>query len=968
MIKSRALKCVVGMLCVCISFSMLPPNLGNVVYADVTNNDEGEFPEAGNMYRSVEDHSFSVEVRTISQWYGHSNIEFVFANTGEDTIHDWFFTFDYNYEIENPYNCSIIEHKDNLYTIRNNDWNQDILPGQSVTVGFTASSNDGSDITEVPSFYLLNTETVALSGDSLLYYFEEYSNWATGFSGALILTNNSDCQIRDWTISFSSNKPIIQADAAKLYDNDDGTYTITNDGSNQNIGAGQSYRIEIQGGENDPSIPFELADIDIISTKLARSLDDDYDNNGIADVLEIDFEGNIPVVTPTPVETDTPTPTSTEVPTPTITPVITGIPDDIDYETDSDGDFIPDDLEMYYGTDKDNPDSDDDGIPDGYELMGDLDPSNPDTDGDSVIDGDEDYDGDGLNNREEIIIGSNYMAVDSDLDGLTDYEEVYYYGTSPIDWDSDDDDISDYDEIQMSLDPNSVDSNGNGIPDSEERILQTKTVELNDFSHPAGVVSVTVEAEISGCITTNTTIDDCYFDGCLTSMLEGCIGVPVDITTTGSFDEAELIFEFDESELDSAEKENLAICWIDYENGQIVPLESILDENNRTVSAIVTHFSQYVLIDMQKYWDMWCNNIIQAIQYKNNTPDSQHYDFVVACQLSASTTMQEREQEWEAIRKMVTDLKPGDRITVFAFGGGSTIDSPIYVAYGDDVASKQYLLDETVNDWDDGSGKSLGNKASMYYAFRAAALHYGWCYDDNSGNSRQFVLFTNGESTSDSSYAIDYAEYANFNINVVMIGSRNVSTMAAFYQPTGGLSVQISDAGIGPSNVPTILYDGIRNADDSEQDDDGDGLLNGVEDNPILTSYGIFVHTSRSERDSDGDTLDDNVELTYKVNVKNYLGYFKTGAYIEGYKYDEFMENYGQDITDDLTCFIMVTNPEEKDSDFDAIDDNKDPDPMSQYIAIGLAGTPYTIANPQTDYVIVERENRLFLWRRSILV
>lgn len=922
MSNSRFIKSFIAFLCTSLVLSIVPPNMGVLVYADTTN--EGEFSTTDYSYRSIENYSFSTEINTISQWAGHRNLEMTFTNTSDETIHDWYFTFDFCYEIENPYNCYVVEHNLNLYTIGNNDWNQDILPGQSVTVGFTASSNDGSEIVTMPSFFLLNTTTVFLTSDVLSYRFEEYSNWTTGFSGALIFTNNSDNQIRDWTITFNSNRPLLQADAAILSSDADGIYTITNDGSNQNINASQTYRIELQGGENDVSAPLALTNLEIRVKILALTLDEDSDNNGILDVLEVNFEGNIPVVTPTPIETDTPTPTITETPTPTIT----GIPYDIDYDTDTDSDLIPDDLEPYYGTDKNIADSDGDGIPDGYELMADLDPANPDTDGNSIEDGDEDFDGDGISNRTEILIGSNFIAKDSDFDGLNDYEEIYTYGTSPIDWDSDDDGISDYDEVQMSLDPNSSDSNGNGIPDSEERIFQTKTVELNDITHPVGVVSVTVEAEISGCITTNTLIEDSYYEGCVTSLIDGDIGVPVDITTSGTFDEAQLIFKYDENILGDTQIEYLAICWIDYDNGQIVPLESIINEDTCTVSTTVTHFSQYVLMDMQKYWNMWCDNIIQAIQYKNTTPSSQHYDFVVACQLSASTTMEEREQEWTAIRKMVMELKPGDRITVFAFGGGSTIDSPVYVAYGDDIASKNHLLDETVNDWDDGSGKSLGSKASMYYAFRAAALHYGWCYDDGSNNSRQFVLFTNGESTSDVSYALDYAEYASFDINVVMVGNRNVSTMAAFYQPTGGLSIQVSAAGVGPNNVPKILYDGIHIPDDSDKDEDGDGLLNGVEDNPILTSYGFFVHTNRSEKDSDGDSLDDNVELTYKVNVLNYLGTFKTGAYIKGYKYDEFMDNYGQEITADLSCFIMISNPEKVDSDGDGLNDSDDPHPL----------------------------------------
>ena len=53
--------------------------------------------------RSVEEASYTAEVKTTNKWSGHSNIEITFKNTGTETIHDWYFTFDFNYKIENPF-------------------------------------------------------------------------------------------------------------------------------------------------------------------------------------------------------------------------------------------------------------------------------------------------------------------------------------------------------------------------------------------------------------------------------------------------------------------------------------------------------------------------------------------------------------------------------------------------------------------------------------------------------------------------------------------------------------------------------------------------------------------------------------------------------------------------------------------------------------------------------------------------
>lgn len=60
------------------------------------------------------------------------------------------------------------------------------------------------------------------------------------------------------------------------------------------------------------------------------------------------------------------------------------------------------------------------------------------------------------------------LAVDSDCDGLSDYQE-YLYGTDPYNPDSDGDKLMDYEEIKIyGTDPRNPDTNNNGIPDGEE--------------------------------------------------------------------------------------------------------------------------------------------------------------------------------------------------------------------------------------------------------------------------------------------------------------------------------------------------------------------------------------------------------------------------------------------------------------------------------------------------------------------
>ena len=66
-----------------------------------------------------------------------------------------------------------------------------------------------------------------------------------------------------------------------------------------------------------------------------------------------------------------------------------------------------------------------------------------------ALDSLDDLDGDGVTNEMEASYGSDPNSIDSDNDGLTDYEEIKLYYTSPTDDDMDGDGISDYDEIKI---------------------------------------------------------------------------------------------------------------------------------------------------------------------------------------------------------------------------------------------------------------------------------------------------------------------------------------------------------------------------------------------------------------------------------------------------------------------------------------------------------------------------------------
>jgi len=80
-----------------------------------------------------------------------------------------------------------------------------------------------------------------------------------------------------------------------------------------------------------------------------------------------------------------------------------------------------------------------------------------------------DYDGDLLDNTEESELGTSPYDVDTDVDGLTDYEEVRVYTTSPLRPDTDDDGLGDYFEItKYGTDPVKADTDEDRLSDKDE--------------------------------------------------------------------------------------------------------------------------------------------------------------------------------------------------------------------------------------------------------------------------------------------------------------------------------------------------------------------------------------------------------------------------------------------------------------------------------------------------------------------
>ena len=159
--------------------------------------------------------------------------------------------------------------------------------------------------------------------------------------------------------------------------------------------------------------------------------------------------------------------------------------DEWDNYPDTDGDGLPDKVELYIGTDPTKKDTDGDGLTDYDELFETFtDPTLYDTDSNGINDGQEDFDNDNLNNIEEIENGTDCYEEDTDVDGLTDGDEVKIYHSDPLKADTDGDTLIDGDDVALGFDPTLPDTDFNGILDCDEKTKQTLTLYVDDDTNP----------------------------------------------------------------------------------------------------------------------------------------------------------------------------------------------------------------------------------------------------------------------------------------------------------------------------------------------------------------------------------------------------------------------------------------------------------------------------------------------------
>ncbi len=492
-------------------------------------------------------------------------------------------------------------------------------------------------------------------------------------------------------------------------------------------------------------------------------------------------------------------------------------------------DDIPNEVKTMAGISRDEVDSDDDGLTNAFEYYFlNTDFLNDDTDEDGIKDADEDYDEDGITNIEEYALGTDPGAKDSDYDRINDFDELYKYKTNPLKEDTDEDGVNDNKELQLGTNPL--------VFDEKFHIILHE-----DF----GAVSIkpSVEIELRGEQVKTLTINWYENSSLLPKYMPGYIGEAYDFKVDGEFDEAKISFEFDPESLpDGADP---TIYYFNYSEQELEALETEI--NGNIASAVVSHFSIYILLDRVEFeksfeWvdSLKISNPLERVEIAFVIDDSGS--------MTGSDSMNKR---LEVAKTLIDNLPPDSGMAIVRFDG-SNPEILTETMIKDKELSKTYLTEEFF--------KSNGG-TDMYEGIEKALT----LFETEDKNTLKAIVVLSDGVTSDSSMhdsVINTSQNQSVKIYSVGLGS-DISYFNRFLKP---LSIKTGGEFYLSANADALasIYLDINNKIDLTIDSDMDGLADYYENNlPIFN--GNKLRLNKNNPDTDGDGLLDGEEVIVKL-------------------------------------------------------------------------------------------------------
>ncbi len=485
---------------------------------------------AGDVY-TYEENDYSVTYVIENAWEGNYTARIEITNKKDVSIENWMISFLCKDEISNIYNATIVEHTEDLYQIKNVEYNQDIPANGMVSFGFMVTYDEVADI---PHPYIVLSEDTAVESTDYMVEFNVTNAWDGGYIGEIIITNNGSDTIEDWYLACETEDEIVNIWNATL-DLEAEEYDVIRAANyQQNIHADESYVIGFQAvgnvqdltihglyelkyteKENNSDTDKEKEDSSDLEGEVGGNTDEDKDNNMDAAITEYD----VIVYTDAFRAADMENTYYVEDALYELSGELVG------YENVKKMEYVLTDVNGYILSEGTVFDSDegkqpmerwdisDFGLAIGCNILNFKLTLKDDTiieEGFTFIDlygmnmervdvDLSDTDGDGLNNYFESVLHTNPQLKDTDEDTLSDYDEFILFGTDPTLADSDGNGVRDSKE----------DYDGDGLNTIEEKAYGTN-IALIDSDYDGVDDGIEVRQ-----LSSNPTVEDTDGDGLL---------------------------------------------------------------------------------------------------------------------------------------------------------------------------------------------------------------------------------------------------------------------------------------------------------------------------------------------------------------------------------------------------------------------------------------------------------------------